>query len=637
MKKFIKVFTLSVLMLVLGTALVACNKDSLKGITGNATVSVVEGASVEVALTLDPVGYEGELEVAVADTKVATAVLKEGKVAITGVKEGSTTVTVSAKKNSAIKHEVAVTVTKAEVVPTTGIVTFNVTIPADTPAGLDIYVVGNFPVASWSPGHDSLKMTKLTDTTYTFQIELDLGYELEYKYVSGKDWDHGEKGKDQLEIDNRKLTVANNLVVTDVVVEWNKLIYGTKTLRGITDTEILIGNTVPVGGAMAFIGQPFTAGIEVALRAANAENDGKGLGGRQIKLVNRDDGGDGTTGTANTAALVEQDKVFAIVGHFGATVDPTVQYLTDNKVPMFYAANGTNKLYQENSVGNPILPVQPIGMTDGRMMLARALSNPIHGANGDEKLNLETAKVGVLHTSDQGALDMLAGVEREAEILGLASSQLIKQVFDYLDAGSITSAVAALLAQKPDVILLPLSQNPYKAILPGLEDAENKAPTYTSYFNANLAAISVEKPSYALYSNAWIDITSPAGWDEALVFVEAIMADTKLTAEEKALYSGDSFAMAGYIAGSMFVESIRRMGEIETSEFSVEAYVAKLEEQPIHIPMGGNIDFSNGQRLGVTALSLLLYVPATETDPAAQVKVEDLTEISALEKIITGK
>ena len=146
MKKFIKVFTLSVLMLVLGTALVACNKDSLKGITGNATVSVVEGASVEVALTLDPVGYEGELEVAVADTKVATAVLKEGKVAITGVKEGSTTVTVSAKKNSAIKHEVAVTVTKAEVVPTTGIVTFNVTIPADTPAGLDIYVVGNFQI-----------------------------------------------------------------------------------------------------------------------------------------------------------------------------------------------------------------------------------------------------------------------------------------------------------------------------------------------------------------------------------------------------------------------------------------------------------------------------------------------------------
>ena len=64
-------------------------------------------------------------------------------------------------------------------------------------------------------------------------------------------------------------------------------------------------------------------------------------------MINRDDGGNPTVGVQNTKDLVEDDKIFAIVGHFAATVGATISYLKQNNVPMFYAANGTILMYDE--------------------------------------------------------------------------------------------------------------------------------------------------------------------------------------------------------------------------------------------------------------------------------------------------
>ena len=50
---------------------------------------------------------------------------------------------------------------------------------------------------------------------------------------------------------------------------------------------------------------------------------------------------------------------------------------------MVYAATGINTLYFEQSVGNPVLAVQPIYLTDGRIMTARAITETIYGTGGD--------------------------------------------------------------------------------------------------------------------------------------------------------------------------------------------------------------------------------------------------------------
>ncbi|MDD3421977.1 MAG: ABC transporter substrate-binding protein [Bacilli bacterium] len=134
-----------------------------------------------------------------------------------------------------------------------------------------------------------------------------------------------------------------------------------KVSQGVTDTEILVGNTATVGGAWAIVGAPFNAGIKAYFEDVN---EAGGIDGRTITLTNRDDGFDGAVGLANTEKLVETDKVFALVGHFGTpTVSATLEYIKEVGVPMVYAATGVNALYTQAEVGSPVMPVQPIFTT----------------------------------------------------------------------------------------------------------------------------------------------------------------------------------------------------------------------------------------------------------------------------------
>ena len=527
MKKFIKVFTLLSLVFGLGFLLAACGGKELKSISGDATVSVAVDATKTVNLTVNPTDHDDELVATVADTTKVKATLTGLKLELKGLAEGTTKVTVSGKKATAVKHEINVTVTAGAVVqPTTHDVVFKTTAPEGT---LQVFVIGFFNDWNLETAHE---MTKGADNVWSVTVNLAEG-DYEYKYINARDWAYVEKDAEGAEIDNRTLTVnAQGATVNDTVATWAKLWQPeVKTLRGVTDAEILVGNTAALSGAFGFVGVPFQAGIEVVFRAVNANG---GVHGRQIRIVNRDDGGDPQTGVQNTKELVETDKVFAIVGHFAATVGATLQYLKDNNVPMFYAANGTNLMYEEANVGSPIFPVQPISKTDGRMMMARALTDPVHGPDKNEQLKVAEAKIGVLKAVTAGSEEMHEGILREAEIAGLPTANLIVKEFDATDNASMTAAANALKTAGVDAILLPLSQAEFKAIMPALIDSGNTAPAYSSYFVADPSAVPESfTGQFPLYSNAWLDVTSPKGFQESLDFVAAIQNDTELTADEK--------------------------------------------------------------------------------------------------------
>ena len=88
--------------------------------------------------------------------------------------------------------------------------------------------------------------------------------------------------------------------------------------QGVTDTTIRVGNTAPVSGALAGVGGPFVAGMEAYFAIVN---EAGGVNGRIIEFVHHDDGFDAPTGMAMTEQLIHDDRVFALVGHFGT---PTI-------------------------------------------------------------------------------------------------------------------------------------------------------------------------------------------------------------------------------------------------------------------------------------------------------------------------
>jgi ABC-type branched-subunit amino acid transport system substrate-binding protein len=107
---------------------------------------------------------------------------------------------------------------------------------------------------------------------------------------------------------------------------------------GVTPTEVLIGNTIPLTGTAA-------PGYSEQGPAAKAYfdyiNESGGINGRKITLKYLDDGYNPTQTVTLTKQLVLQDKVFAVVGSLGTpTHTKVVDFLNSSRVPDLFVASG---------------------------------------------------------------------------------------------------------------------------------------------------------------------------------------------------------------------------------------------------------------------------------------------------------
>jgi ABC-type branched-subunit amino acid transport system substrate-binding protein len=403
--------------------------------------------------------------------------------------------------------------------------------------------------------------------------------------------------------------------------------------QGVTDTTIKVGNTAATTGPLAFVGVPFNAAIEAVFKEVN---DAGGIDGRMIEFVHYDDEFDPAKGVTFTETLVEDDEVFALVGHFGTgTVGATLDYIQAQGNPMVYAATGINSLYFEQSIGNPVLAVQPIYLTDGRIMTARALTEPIYGATKDAAFSA-TDTVGVLYTNDDAGNSIKEGIYTELDAMGIADNR----VFDIaVTADTVDTAVQLLKAYGVSTVVLAMSQVAFAYTLTSMDNLDLEVPVFSSYVNADVAA--VDHTQYSenrpIYTNAWVDVFSEEGQAAVADYVTCI-SNADLSDELKAAYMTDAYATAGYIAARVFVEGLERVAA-NGDPLTWENYIAAMEEGPIDIPMGGTVDFSNGMRWGIASMSLLQYSvgdnPATtdvvETDYEVFTMVQPIQTLEEIE------
>ena len=420
---------------------------------------------------------------------------------------------------------------------------------------------------------------------------------------------------------------------------------GTKASQGVYEDKIVVGNTAATTGAFAAVGVPFNDGLEAVFKTWNDVAEHK----QKLELKHYDDEFDGAKGLDYTKKLVEQDKVFALVGHFGTnTVAATVDYIREVGVPMVYAATGINDLYSEGeaAVNNPVMPLQPIYKTEGRVLLARALATGEHGLGG--------TKIGVISTTDDAGKGILEGIKRQAEE---TTAPITYAETNAATGTNHTTAVNTLKNASCDVVIIAANQAPFGEILTAMRDANYNAKVITSYVSADAAtlnnhiiagSITADRP---VYTTAWLDIASstyvwkPADTDVVGQFVwacykalvagtvvanmydagvpgfseeywEAAMAiaDFKMSqinydyTNPKALdaftSSYNSYALAGYIAGRMFTHGLSHI----EGTITWEKYIKTMEANTFDIPMGGVLELAdaegNAQRLGVTSLAL---------------------------------
>lgn len=406
--------------------------------------------------------------------------------------------------------------------------------------------------------------------------------------------------------------------------------------------KIYVGNTAATTGYFATVGVPFNAGLNAALYAYNLAG---GFNGYSVELIHYDDGYDGATGLSYTEKLVEEDEVFALVGHFGTnTVEATLDYIEDTGVPMVYAATGVSGLFNAKAEGNQraIMSVQPIYDAEGEVLLARAV------ATTEGNMGLGGKKIGVISTTDAAGLGMLNGIKNEAAKLGVTDITYVETSAD--KEANHSTAVNVLKNAGCDVVIIAANQAPFQSIMTYFNTSgyEN-VKVITSYVSANstLAGTMIGDGSVTAtreaYTTAWLDIASstyfyaPAAenvtgtflWEAYKALAETLgaagaydfgvpgfseeywtVAET-ICAYELSLgdyanafaYSYDSYALAGYIAGYMFIQGLERLEAAEV-ELTWGNYYNAMEIEEVDIPMGGTVNYANGRRAGIQDLAL---------------------------------
>ncbi|SEQ59465.1 ABC transporter substrate-binding protein [Thalassovita taeanensis] len=101
--------------------------------------------------------------------------------------------------------------------------------------------------------------------------------------------------------------------------------------QGITDTEILIGEVLPVSGPPALLGFAHTLGVKAAAAEINAAG---GINGRMIRIIVEDDGYVNSRTVEGVRKLLTVHKVFALTSLSGAAQGLTVLPLVrDSGIP----------------------------------------------------------------------------------------------------------------------------------------------------------------------------------------------------------------------------------------------------------------------------------------------------------------
>lgn len=84
--------------------------------------------------------------------------------------------------------------------------------------------------------------------------------------------------------------------------------------QGVTDTEIVIGDILPLTGPPALLGVAHNLGVKAAAAEVNAAG---GINGRKIRLISEDDGYVPSRTIQGVRKLINSDKVFALTSISG--------------------------------------------------------------------------------------------------------------------------------------------------------------------------------------------------------------------------------------------------------------------------------------------------------------------------------
>jgi branched-chain amino acid transport system substrate-binding protein len=121
--------------------------------------------------------------------------------------------------------------------------------------------------------------------------------------------------------------------------------------NGVTEQEVVFGQAAALDGPAAALGTGMQAGINAAFAQANKAG---GVNGRTLKLISYDDGYEPERSIAQVKKLIDEDRVFGLIGPVGTPTSKATQPIaTEAKVPFIGPFTGAGFL-RDAKLGNVV-------------------------------------------------------------------------------------------------------------------------------------------------------------------------------------------------------------------------------------------------------------------------------------------
>ena len=242
----------------------------------------------------------------------------------------------------------------------------------------------------------------------------------------------------------RKLMVSAFVLVAALAFTVSGALGGAEQTPGVTAKKIVIGGTFPLTGPVAGYA-PIATGIKTYFSYINARRgpDGKrGIMGRQVEFKIYDDGYNPANTVQLTRKMVEEDKVFAIVGQLGTEPVLAVRpYLNQQRVPQSLVSTGASYWGLQYKEFPWTIGWQQDYIAEGRL----------YGQH--IKANHNGKKIAVLYQNDDYGRDYLLGLRSS---LGKAYSDanIVAQQSYEVTAPNVTSEMARIRASGATIFII---------------------------------------------------------------------------------------------------------------------------------------------------------------------------------------
>jgi ABC-type branched-subunit amino acid transport system substrate-binding protein len=349
---------------------------------------------------------------------------------------------------------------------------------------------------------------------------------------------------------------------------------GVSFAQGITDSQVLLGQSVPLSGASEQLGKDMQLGASLYFNQVNRQG---GIHGRKIVLKTLDDGYEPARAAENTKKLVHEDKVFALFGYVGTpTSAAALPIFTEAKVPFIGPFTGAELLRD---------PVNPY------VFNVRASYFDETEAIVQHLTAMSVNRIAVFYQNDAYGQAGLAGVERALKKRNLAVVAKGTVERNTVDVGKALQEIGK--ADPQAVVMI----GAYRACAAYIRQskAEGRNPTFWNVSFVGSKALAKELGTEG--RGVQVSQVVPFPWDPAIPVVKEYR---KLI--DDANGEPGFGTLEGYIAAKVMVEGLRRAGR----NLSRESFMKAMESIQDYDVGGFKVSYGPGQRSGSKFVDLTI-------------------------------